>query len=293
MATLRERVAERYPDLLPLLRIPEVGRLLTQAVSGAGMSPGSFMSKLRATRWFRRQSEPQRRWFITSVMDPGEARLQRQLFSAELIKQASTLGITLNSKQVKRYTESGLAQGIAPDSARGMANLLAFGRSTGQMGAGAFKTAHTAVRALGTGQWMREPPRAEAERWAADIALGRKTIDDFNAANAYAASHRFPHMAQQIKAGSTVADIAAPVVEAFAREMDWDPNGLLANLQRDPKFSGLLGIKDPKTNQVRMPTEYEARTMARQRDDWWQTTGGRQQDAAMSQALLQAFGRRV
>jgi hypothetical protein len=74
--------------------------------------------------------------------------------------------------------------------------------------------------------------------------------------------------------------------------MDWDPQGLMSKMHTNPAFGGLTGIRDPKTGNMRLPTEYEARTMARQRGDWWGTTGGRQADASMSQALLQTFGKR-
>jgi hypothetical protein len=291
MATMQERVAERYPALVPLLRQPEIGRLLTQAVEN-NWSAGVFQSKFMASNWFRSQSESQRRWWITTATDPGEAKLQRNQYSADIIKTANSLGVNLNSAQVKYITESGLARGDDPGSARVMANLLAFGRKSGQMGAGAFKTAQRAVRNLEVGQWLREPPRKETEHWAAEIALGRKTIEDFNAAAAYTASHRFPHMAEQIKAGMTVSEIIGPQVEAYAREMDWDAQGLMSKMYSNPSFGGLTGIRDPKSGQMRLPTEYEARTMARQRGDWWQTTGGRQADAQMATALLEMFGKR-
>ena len=73
MASIQDRVAERWPDLLPLLRHPEVGKLLTQAVT-AEWSPGVFQSKLRATRWYRSQPESARQWWVLKAMDPGEAK---------------------------------------------------------------------------------------------------------------------------------------------------------------------------------------------------------------------------
>ena len=291
MATLQERVAESYPSLMPLLNHPEVGRLLRQAVGTPPMSANVFRSKLEATRWFRSQSAQQRQWWVTARLDPGEARMKRSQYSAELMKVAEGLGIRLNSAHVKQITETGLSRGLLPSDARMQADLLRYGLSRpGLMEAGAYKSAQTQVRAIGAGQWLREPPRAESEKWAADIALGRKTIEDFNAANAYAASKRFPHLAEQIKSGMTVAEAVAPVVEAYAREMDWDPNGLMAKIHKDPKHTGLLGIRDPKTKEMRLPTEHEAMVLARKRADWWETTRGQQADTAMSQRLLETFG---
>jgi hypothetical protein len=44
---------------------------------------------------------------------------------------------------------------------------------------------------------------------------------------------------------------------------------------------------------MRLPTEYEAQTMARQRSDWHSTTSGRQMFAGMGNTLLRAMGKRV
>jgi hypothetical protein len=294
-AAVRKRVEELYPALSFLLRDREVGKLLIRATDpNKGYSPARFQAELYKTRWWRKRSESQRQWAILKATDPAEARHRANLHSASLIKDAESLGINLTSKQVKTYTESMLAQGIEPGSDRAMANLMAFAKARpGQMGAGAFKTASMAVQELERSQYFRQTPRGEAERWATWIVLGRKTLEDFQAAAQHSAMHRFPHMEEQLRAGRTVADIVAPFVEAYAREMDWDPAGVMAKMHSNPKFAGLTGIRDPKTGQMRLPTEYEAATMARQRNDWWQTTSGRQQDAAMTQTLLQAFGRRA
>jgi hypothetical protein len=292
MATMQERVAERYPALIPLLKNKEVGGLLTRAVN-ENWSPGQFRYQFMATRWFRSQSEAQRKWWVLTATDPAEAKLQRNNYSAEIINTASALGIKLNSNEVRYITESGLSRGDPSNSARVQANLLAYGLKTGKMGAGSYATAARDVRAMETGSWFREPPKSEVKYWAAEIALGRKTMQDFNAAAAYTASHRWPHMAERIKAGETVAQIVGPAVEAYAREMDWDPQGVMSKMHTNATFAGLTGIRDPKTNQMRLPTEYEAQTMARSRNDWWGTTGGRRADASMALQLSKAFGRRA
>jgi hypothetical protein len=286
---MRQRVAERYPSLISLLNQPEIGKLLTQAVQN-NWSPGVFQSKFMASRWFRTQSEPARRWWVTAQTDPAEARRQRNEYTTQLAGVLERLGA--RGRNVKYLAEIGLREGLAPDSPRMMHIALGRAIKGGTLGPGAYKTADRQVRSIGAGAWLREPSEKDRKYWAFQIALGNKTLDDFNAAAAVSAQHRFPHMAAQIRAGATVADIAGPMIEAYAREMDWDPAGLMQKMHTNPSFAGLLGIRDPKTRQMRMPTEYEARTMARSRSDWWGTTGGRESDAAMSQALLAAFGKR-
>lgn len=293
MASVTQRVLEQYPSLKFLLNDPEVGRLLRDAVDpNKGFSSQTFQAKLMETRWWRTKSEAQRTWAITAATDPGEAKMQRHQYAAEIVTTAARLGVKLSTPEVKWITEVGLSRGYEPGGARMMGDILRHGRKAGKVGAGAVNTAARAVRNLETSQWMREPPRRETEYWGEQIALGRKTLEDFNAAAAHSAGRRFPHMAAQIRAGMTVAQAIGPMVEAYAREMDWDPQGLMSKIHTDPKHTGLLGIRDPKSRKMRLPTEHEAAVMARRRGDWWGTTRGREADAAMTSALLETFGRR-
>lgn len=292
MPTMQERIAERYPSLISLLKEPEIGKLLTQAVTN-NWSPGVFQSKFMASRWFKSQSESQRRWWVTAHTDPGEAKRQRTSYSSELGVVAGKLGISLTAAELKWITEANLARGIEPDSQEMLTQLYGFlQRNPKRARTGAIGAAQKQINDMVHGQWMMSLSPQSIAKFGAEVAMGRRSIEDINAYMAKQAVKRFPHMAEMLAAGMTVHDIAEPVINAYAREMDWDAPGLAAKMSFDPNFAGLLGIRDPKTNKVRMPTEYEARTMARKRDDWWGTTSGRQSDAGMSQSLLQALGKR-
>ena len=114
MATLKERVAERYPSLVALLKQPEIGSLLTQAVE-KNWSPGVFQSKFIASQWFRRQSESQRRWWILSATDPGEANQQRRSMRASFGTLAASMGAQLDTAQINFLSESILQRGQDPN----------------------------------------------------------------------------------------------------------------------------------------------------------------------------------
>jgi hypothetical protein len=293
MASVQDRVAERWPDLLPLLRHPEIGKLLTQAVEQQ-WSPGVFQSKFRASNWFRSQPQSSREWWVLKAMDPGEAKTRMGAQAAGIRQQAGILGIALTEAEVKYMADAGIRLGIAPDSPQAIHGLLQFGRTNkNRMKAGAYNTARRAVANVAVGTWLRPLDATSQDKWGYYIAMGQKTLDDFNESMARDAGNRYPHMRDQIRAGMTTSEIVQPMVEAYAREMDWDARGLMSKLHTNPQFGGLLGIKDPKTGKMRLPTEYESTVMARQRSDWAATTSGREKYAAMGNSLLQAFGKRV
>lgn len=116
-------------------------------------------------------------------------------------------------------------------------------------------------------------------------------MEDWNAHLAAEAVHRFPHMAPQIKAGSTVADVVGPFVGLVAQELEEDPGYIWSKIKaNDPAFRKLLGLRDPKSGQMRLPTESDAIRIARSRSTWWDTSNGRQMDAEAARGILQIMG---
>jgi hypothetical protein len=297
MATLQERVAERYPDLIPLLRVPEIGKLLTQAVSETKpMSPGVFMSKLRTTRWFRSQSETARRWWVTAAMDPGEALKQRRTMNEEIGNLAAQMGVKLTSGDLYWLRENALKQGMAPDSTW---VRLQIGKMLGKGGraadAGAYRTTVEQLRTISKGGYFWNIPNHVAQKWGTWIITGQKTMEDFQAVVQQEAMQRYPHMKEQLASGMSVNDVVRPFAEVYANEYDTTAEEIMATMRTHAgsPTRQLLGIRDPKTGNTRMPTELEALRLARKDPKWWTTTSGRQNDARLSTFLLQQLGRRA
>lgn len=293
MATIQERVQERYPSLVSLLREPEIGPLLTRAVQ-ENWSPGVFQSKFMASRWFRSQSEPQRRWWVTANTDPGEANRQRKTYHAGLQTSASRLGVSLTAAELKWITEVGLQQGIAPDSQESINGLLEFAaRHRGRITVGAWGTETTRVRNMLTNDWLMPPSKGFSENWGRYLASGQKSIEDLQGWAQQQAAKRYPHMRAELAAGMTVADVIGGNVAVYAEEYDMDPSQVMQKVRTDPWIRQLLGVRDPKSGKTRLPTEMETMKMARSTPSWWKTSKGRQADAQTATTLAQVFGKRA
>lgn len=297
MASMQERVAERYPDLVPLLKQPEIGSLLTRAVT-ENWSPGVFRSKFIASNWFRTQPESSRRWWVLKATDPGEATRQRRAIGAEIGTLSRSLGVPLNTPQLKWVTESALQRGLSPDSAELRGELINFMMKYTAPGAGhilpqgALRT--TAKQITGMARFNYGLPGNET--WirarTKDVVMGSLSMDDVENELRELAAKRFPHMQEGLQAGQSVADIMAPYAEIYAAEMDMQPQEVLQQMFRDTDKVArqMMGVRDAKTGKTRLPTEVEAMRLARSQDKWWGTSGGRQQDAGMSTFLLQQLG---
>lgn len=293
MATVRERVEERWPSLVFLLDHHEIGPLLRRAVDPDDpLSASSFQSRLIATRWFRSRSEAERKWYVRQATDPGQAKRDRQEYATILRQSAAQLGVKLAPHQVKFLTAAGLAQGLDPSSYEVRQHLVKLAKSGGvRAGPGSLQSAQHAVNNVAHGEYFQPLSMRAVAMWANQIALGNRTLDDLRTHLAKRAVHRFPHMREQLAAGASVADVVGPLRQAVAEELELASPDLI-NVKKG-KWSKLTGIRDPKTGKMRMPTESEARVMARSQPQWWQTTNGRAADAGMTRALLQAFGKRA
>lgn len=288
--SLQSDVAERYPALVPLLKVPEIRNLFTQAVS-ANWSPNMFQSRFMATRWFRSQSETQRRWWVTVATDPGEAKKQRQLYQQELGIQANRLGFTPTPTELGIIREKALQLGVAPDSNWVTQTLINLAQKRGgRTGPGEWTTTANQVRQIGSAEYLKAEPTHVVNKWTQWIVGGRATIEDYQDAARTEAMKRYPHLADELRKGFTVNDLISRQREMVAEELEY------ANVEQvnmnDPRWHQLLGIRDPKTNTWRMPTDSEVMTWARKDPGWGKTSKGRQAAASMTQNLLRAFGRR-
>lgn len=289
---IRERVMNDYPWLVWLMSDPEVGPLLLEAVDpDKGFSINTFQAKLTNTRWWKRQSESHRRWLVIKNTDPATAKSMRQEYRTGLVQTARQMGIKLSTAQIKFLTELGLQGGQDPSSLQVRRGLMGLARAGGvKMGPGALRTATHAVNNVVNGEWVHPMPMHTVAKWGQRIAMGDKTIEDLRAQMAMRAAKRFPHMQQQIANGASVAEIVHPLRAAVAAELELAGPGAVDI--KSGKWKQLVEYRDPKTGELRLPTETEAIRMARQDPRWWRTSHGRQTDASIATQIAEAFGKR-
>lgn len=288
MATLRERIEERFPDLIPLLEEPEIAWLVAMAVDPNNpKSTAWFQSQLRNTNWYKNQSKVGREWWVTMRTDPGEATRQRQQYRSELSVFASQLGVKLASNQLTWLTEVGLGRGLSVNSPW-MRNELAklWGgkdQRTGQIGVDAQR-----VRAMAEGEYFEPMTGKRAYALALDIARGKRTMEEYQMRFQARAADRFPHLKQRIINGETLAQIVEPYRAIVADELELGDIGAVN--MKNPVWRQLLGVKEG--GKTRMLSESEVLTLARSQQAWWQTANGQAADNGLTRSILQTFGAR-
>jgi hypothetical protein len=292
MDSVLERVLAQYPSLAPLLGHPEIGPLLVQAVDpNVGFSQQTFESRLHETTWWRTTAEPARQLELQMATDPASAQASIDAYRADIRRRATSLGVALDENQVTWVTAFGMRSGYAPDSTAMqdyLSSLIDYGNVL--KGIGAAGAAKDQVLGLVEGQWLRT---IQDPNWLAkagvDVATGKESLESINAQLASQAWQMYPHLRQMIDEGQTMADIFNPYRQIIASELEY---GSLDQVDmNNPEWSKLIQWVDPSTREVRLPTASEVMTFARDRDQWWQTSKGRQTDAGMARTLLEAFGK--
>lgn len=288
---VRQKIAELYPGLLPLLSDPQVGALLIKAVGPTPYSPGRFEAELHKTRWWRTHSEAQRRWFLLRGVDPKEYAVQRDIMQGDIMREANRLGIKFSGKSVAYLANMALQLGLSADNPAMIQKMVAYSNQPGMIGPGALATNARDMQLWANREYFRALPQHVVGKWARWIGEGTKTMEDFQAQVSAEEQRKYPHFADLMSQGASLADIINPLRETIAQELELQSPEQVS--LKDPYWKDLLGVRDPKTNKMRLMTTSEAQRKARLRPEWWNTSGGRQADASMAQTLLQVFGRRA
>jgi len=286
MSTMEERISERFPGLVALLHQPEIGGLLTRAVQ-ENWSASQFQAQFTASHWFRSQSESQRKWWVTSATDPGEANQQRRGYRAQVGVAAAKYGIALTGDQINFLSELGLSQGQDPN---GPEMLAAFKKliTSKNARAGTRRTAARSVQELARSDFAYGMTTKSAATWGDKIARGIATMDDARQAIAERAAALYPQFASGLKQGHSIADMTDSYKEIIANELELDPQRIDFT---SGKWSKVLNWRD-KDGTLRAPSASEVQQMAREDPRWWNTANGQQTDYGMANQILDIFGKR-
>lgn len=297
MATAAERIAEQFPFLAFLARHPEIGPLLSKAVDvNQPYSAERFRAEVMKTKWWRNQSETQREWQILKNTQPGTAKWESEKVRSSLSQAAMAFGRPLDKNQLRWFTEHMMSLGITDPNhpmVLGWINSLPVAAHTlpKRWGVGKTGEAAHAVTNITRGQWYAKNSDALTYQTAQNIAQGTDSLEALNARKAVEAARRYPHFAQRIQAGETLADITANARSIIAEELELGSPEAVNVFAAE--WRGLLGVKDPATKKTRQMTDSEVVHLARNRPQWWKTMNGRQADAQAATAMLETFGQRA
>lgn len=286
---IAEDVMKQYPTLAWLLRDPEVGRLLRDAVDpNKGFGPQEFQAKLYQTKYFKTRSQTRREYDILQQTDPQTFRQNVDQYGWNLRYAADRLGIKLHPAQITWLSNMGLQQGLDPDDPR-MLSAIARLRTSKNVGEGQLKANATRARQIAMGEYYVPLTWTNALKWGDRMARGYADENVLRSFLMDQAARKYPHLQATLKQGNTMEDIFGGHRALIAEELEISPATI--DFTRG-SWTKVLQYHDPQTKQFRPYTLEETRRLARSRPEWWNTTNGRSADSSLTQTLLQTFGKR-
>lgn len=276
-------LAARYGFAMAVLRSDgELYALFQRAVSQT-YTQERFTAELRATNWYQSRSETARNAAILKATDPTTYANNVAQVKARLSIMAAQMGAVMNDGQVGQMAETSYQLGWDDNQLeQNMATYVQYtdGRMLGQ-----------------AGQWntmLREYARNMGITLADDTYLnyvraassGTSTIDDQKTKIREMAVSAFPHLADRLRSGETLQDIASPYEQAMASTLELNPQSLTV---ADPTIQRALSSMD-STGRPVLRTLYDFQTDLRKDTRWLKTQNA--QDAAMAttRKILSDFG---
>lgn len=271
---LRAKVLEHFPAMAWLLDVPEVADVLQRAVDQE-WTPDTFEANLRATQWWRRQTDTQRARVDLEQTDPATAAARVDALKAQMRAMAGTLGGDLTDERAGALAWMAWRNGFSDQQIKS----TVAGEVTPSAGA------TVDVRALAKKYYVDLP-----DEQAADISrrlfTGELTPDAAENMLRTQAMGRFPQLADYIKQGIRPADYFAPFQQMVASMTGRTADQV--DLVNDPTWQPIISHADGTT--IRPMTLDEATKHVRSTDAFAQSARGQAEQATYTKTIAAAFG---
>lgn len=274
-----------------LLDIPQVKQVLEQdAVNG--LDSTRMLADVQQTDWWKTTSAAVRQFDEDQATNPADYS-----FTAPGSKASQSLiGIQTAAAKNGVQLDQSTAQTLALDA-------LKYGWNDAQMQAaiGAHvnsQNAPTVYKQLqaAAGQYLLNVSPQTLQSWATNIAGGTQTMDQFAAYLSQNAKVKWSGMAPMIDQGLTPNQIVDSYRQEAARTMEVDPNSI--DFVNNPIYSKILDYvppgqtgNTPEDVQHRMMTQSEMDQYLKTQPSYQYTQGARNSGSAVSQAILQTWGK--
>lgn len=267
---------------------PELKHLFRQAIKN-GWTSSRYAAELQDTGWFKKHAASWRTNEVQRITDPATWNAARKANQATARDTAAAMGAVLTDAQLKKISDTAMAFGWNDAQMRdAMAGYVKEQRSGPLSGAYAGQAGQsvTAIRqaAVRNGYTI---PRGKLDMWAASIARGDSTVEDYSQMMRRSAATAYPALKDELLAGADLDDLAAPYRDSMSKLLEIPPDQVKLD---DRALRGALSVKDAKGNYSTMPL-YDFEDSVR-KDARWQYTDNAKQSIMSQVAQLGAkFGR--
>ena len=270
-----------------LQQVPELRHLLQQAQAG-DWSVAKFQNEVENSRWYQNHSASAREVLIEQANDPATYAQSLNQTLDQLNSLSGQLGMPLTAQEAHAIATSALLSGNSANTQwlteqiGQKQNYHGLDSTNGLEGGMAATVQQLEQLAAAYGQ-KADP--ATLAMHAKAILTGQQTLDTFRQAFMDRAISAFPGLADQLKAGQTVSDIAQPYIQSMSQLLEINPSqvDLFTPLVRRA-LQGTQTQGGRQTTPQQVPL-WQFENQVRQ-DPRWQYTSNAKQAAASTALYL-------
>lgn len=266
---------------------PELKALFNKALV-ENWTGDRLLQASRNTRWFKTHSSPEREAVLLRTSDPATYKANADEVNLRVTRMAVELGIPLGTTMRQTTSRLALSLGWNDDQIRNYLGRFKTVRNAvnqGQVLGGTIGQVHTRLQAA-----VRDYGVNVSRQWLAqglnDIAAGLRTEQHIIGEIQKMAAAAFPGIAEQIKAGQSVREIAEPFIQTMAKL--WEVNPQDIDLKNNT-IRAALNVKG-RTGDFSMMTLPEFETKLRKDPRWNKTDNAQDGLMQAGHEVLQQWG---
>lgn len=263
---------------------PQLKSIFDQAVASK-WTPARFQAEFQNSNWYKNHAESWRAAETARLADPGTWQQSLTNLSNQIRQRATGMGIVLDDAQVSKLAEQTafLSWNKGVDDTTLRTHIIEVGKITGGGGEAAqtinkLKSYASSMGIKYNDDWYTTQTEA--------ILSGKATIDQSVSSIKDIAKSKYAAIADQIDAGSTVAQVASPYVNTMANILEISPDSVDLN---DPHINKAL-TNLSQDNKPAMTPLWQFETQLRQDPRWNYTKNARDSVDSTARSILQNFG---
>lgn len=283
-----QELAEQYGYAKQLFYSdPTLKKLLQDAVKG-DWTADKFQAKLRATKWWTSKSDAERKYLALQYGDPATAKQNYNQNYTRIRQLSESLGITYEKSKDKIATAAMnvTAKGWTDEQVRYyLGQYVGFNQSQGYKPGGEAEQTYDQIQQLAYNYGIKLSAH-DLETYAKNVVRGLATIDDVRSIAKTKAAASFPMYRDQIKAGQSMTDIAAPYMQQMSQTLELAPGSI--NLF-DPTVRKALTSKGKDGKPAAVPL-WQFENQLKEDPRWKKTQNAQDSVTQVAHNILNQFG---
>lgn len=276
--------AEYYGWALALLNSdPSLKKLFDEAVK-KNYTREKFKAELYKTKWFQTHGDSARQTLAIKYSDPAKWREAVKKIYANIQVLAGQMGIRANWQTYWDMAEDAMMFGWDNSQLRSALSKYLSGSANGFYGEAGQAEDQLRQYAYQMGIRLDE---GSLQGWLKGILNGSRTVDDYKGYLQKMAISAFPTLADDIKGGMMVRDIAAPYMESMGRILE--VNAAELDLY-DPTIRNALTNVSQESGKAELKPLWQFENELRKDPRWLKTNNAREGVNGVARQVLKDFG---